>query len=136
MGSGERALRTATITGVGVVGATALIHLWDPNQAGSYGFCPLRAGTGLLCPMCGGLRSVHALTHGEWSTAWALNPALVAVLPVAVVVWMLWVWRAKQGRTDTYLERMDVFVPLVTVFVLFGVARNVPAFEPYLAAVT
>lgn len=136
VGSAQRALRTATFTGAAVAVTGVVVHLWDPNQPGSYGFCPLRATTGLLCPMCGGLRAVHALTHGEWASAWLLNPVLVALLPLALGAWILWVWRAAQGHPSTYLERMKVFVPVVGLFVLFGVARNVPLFEPYLAAMT
>ena len=134
--SGERALRTATLTGVGTLGAVLLVHLWDPNTSGSYGFCPLRVTTGLLCPMCGGLRAVHALTHGQWETAWGLNPALMVLLPVMLGAWAVWVWRARRGRPSTYAERREVFVPALVLFLLFGVTRNIGAFEPYLSRLT
>ena len=97
---------------------------------------PLRLATGLLCAMCGGLRAVHALTHGQWETAWGLNPALVVLLPLAVGAWVAWVWRARQGRPTTYLERLPVFVPVLALFVLFGVMRNLAPFEPYLSPLT
>lgn len=136
VGSGEHALRTASITGAVTLGATLLLHLWDPNRSGSYGFCPLRVATGLLCPLCGGLRAVHALTHGQWETAWGMNPVVIALLPLALAAWTLWVWRARQGHVSTYLERMSVFVPAMSALVVFGVLRNVPFFQPYLAPLT
>jgi len=121
---------------VATAGAVVLVHLWDPNVSGSYGFCPLRVTTGLLCPMCGGLRAVHALTHGQWETAWGMNPALVVLLPLALAGWGVWLWRARQGLPSRYLERTAVFVPGLALFLLFGVMRNLPAFEPYLARLT
>jgi len=136
VGNGETALRTATVTAAATVGGVVLVHLWDPNVSGSYGFCPLRAATGLLCPMCGGLRAVHALTDGQWDTAWGLNPAVVLLLPLAIGAWVVWVWRARQGRSTTFLERMPVFVPAVALLLLFAAMRNVAAFQPYLARLT
>ncbi|CAN5437925.1 DUF2752 domain-containing protein [soil metagenome] len=129
-------LRTAGITGASTLAATVLVHLWDPNQGGSYGFCPLRLATGWVCPLCGGLRSVHALTHGQPDLAWGLNPLVVTILPLAIVAWAIWMARAFRGLPTTWAERLTFFVPAMAVLVMYGIARNTPALEPYLAALT
>ncbi len=113
-----------------------MVHLHDPNRPGSYGACPLRLTTGLLCPLCGATRAVHALTHGQWDVAMGLNPAVPLLLPLLVLLWLGWVGRSLQGRTTRYAERLSVFAVLVAAVVGFGVLRNLPSLEPYLARLT
>lgn len=129
-------LRTASATGVAAVAAAVLVHVWDPARSGSYGVCPLRLVTGWVCPLCGGLRSVHALTHGELELAWGLNPLVVIVVPLAMLAWAIWVARAAQGLSTTWAEQLTFFVPALAVFVAYGIARNTPRLEPYLAGLT
>jgi hypothetical protein len=64
--------------GGAVAAAAALVYLFDPASTAFYPSCPLRALTGLLCPLCGGLRAAHELLHGRVLDAVALNPFLVA----------------------------------------------------------
>lgn len=135
----EERLRTPLLWAGGALAATAVVHLWDPNQAGSYGLCPLRAVTGWLCPLCGGLRAVHALTHGDWQQAWGLNPAVLAVLPLVVVAWLAWAVGTARGhppRASGHVRRVWAPWLVLAAMVLFGVLRNVPALAPYLAALT
>ncbi len=129
-------LRAASVTGVSALAATALLQLWDPNQNGSYGLCPLRLATDWVCPLCGGLRSVHALTNGQLDLAWGLNPLVVVILPLAVLAWTVWMIRAARGLPTTWAERLTFFAPAVVVLMVFGIARNTPSLEPYLAALT
>lgn len=129
-------LRSALLTGAGVAAATLLVHLYDPNQPGSYGFCPLRATTGLLCPLCGGTRAVHALTHGDAVLALGLNPVVVLLLPVGVLWWLAWVVRSLRGRRTVFFERSGVFWTIVVAMVGFAVLRNLPAFHAYLSPFT
>lgn len=129
-------LRSALLTGAGVAAATLLVHLYDPNQPGSYGFCPLRETTGLLCPLCGGTRAVHALTHGDWNLAMGLNPVVVLLLPVGVMWWLAWVVRSLRGRRTVFFERLGVFWTVVVALICFAVLRNLPALQPYLSPFT
>lgn len=125
--------------GVGTLVAVLVVHVWDPHQPGSYGFCPLRALTGWVCPGCGGLRAVHAMTHGDWATAWGLNPALVVGFPVALAGWLLWVVRAARRPEPARPPAPRRFlVPWLglAAMVLYGVLRNVPALEAHLSALT
>lgn len=129
-------LRSALLTGAGVAAATLLVHLYDPNQPGSYGFCPLRETTGLLCPLCGGTRAVHALTHGDWNLAMGLNPVVVLLLPVGAMWWLAWVVRSLRGRRTVFFERLGVFWTVVVALICFAVLRNLPALQPYLSPFT
>lgn len=56
----------------------ALVWPMIPLQSGV--LCPLRAVTGIPCPMCGMTTSVIATTHFDFGGAFAANPAgLIAV---------------------------------------------------------
>ncbi len=129
-------LRSALLTGAGVAAATLLVHVYDPNQPGSYGLCPLRATTGLLCPLCGGTRAVHALTHGDGVQAMGLNPLVVLLLPVAVMWWVAWVVRSVLGRRMVFFERFGVFWTIVVAMVCFAVLRNLPVLHSILSPLT
>ncbi|MGI9022151.1 MAG: DUF2752 domain-containing protein [Acidimicrobiales bacterium] len=48
--------------------------------------CPLRALTGLPCPMCGMTTSVEATVHLRLADAVAVNPAGVVAVVIAVVL--------------------------------------------------
>ena len=71
-------IRGTMAIGGAVAAVAALVYVFDPAAAAFYPSCPLRALTGLLCPLCGGLRAVHALLHGRVLDAVALNPFLFA----------------------------------------------------------
>lgn len=42
--------------------------------------CTFRALTGLPCATCGATRASVAFLHGDFATAWQLNPLIVALL--------------------------------------------------------
>lgn len=63
--------------------AAILLYFFDPAVHAFYPRCPLQSLAGLECPTCGGLRAAHLLLHGEFMTAYALNPFLFWSLPVA-----------------------------------------------------
>lgn len=48
--------------------------------------CPLRALTGVPCPLCGMTTSVESLLHGHLGVALHANPAGVAAVALAVVM--------------------------------------------------
>ena len=47
--------------------------------------CPLRALTGIPCPLCGMTRACVAAVHGHLGTSLAFNPAGVLVVLAAIV---------------------------------------------------
>lgn len=126
-------------------GVATLGLLWarDPNPAGSYGLCPLRALTGLDCPFCGGLRGTYALMHGDIATALDHNLLLPLFLGVAVVLagraWLRAVRPSGNAERTPDPSRSVAGAPvalwwaLAAITALFFVMRNLPWF-PYLSS--
>ncbi|MBB6474477.1 DUF2752 domain-containing protein [Sphaerisporangium rubeum] len=113
--------------GVAYVGAV------DPGVPGHYPPCPLLWLTGLYCPGCGGLRALHALTHGDVVAAAGLNPLLLVTIPVVAVVWSVWAVRAWRGRPQRWGPRWSVVIwGYLVLMMVFGVVRNLP-FAAFLA---
>jgi hypothetical protein len=128
---------------VAALGALALATLYvrqvDPNVPGHYPGCPTQVFLGIDCPGCGGLRATHALTQGDIPAAADHNLLVVVLIPGAVILLGLWVWRAWRGviidpRGDSprqALVRRHLPTVLVIVMLVFGVVRN---FLPYLGS--
>jgi hypothetical protein len=127
-----RPLRAPLVSAAVTLAATALVAVHSPYQAGSYGYCPLHALTGLWCPMCGGLRATHDLAHGDLAAAWGMNPLWVTLVPLVVGGWVLWLVRSAQGRPMPRVSPAARWAAIAVV-VAFGVLRNVPALAPWLA---
>ncbi|MCX5201827.1 DUF2752 domain-containing protein [Streptomyces sp. NBC_00237] len=109
-----------------VVGAFVYVGSVDPNQPGHYPVCPLLAMTGILCPGCGGLRSAHAVAHGDLVGAVGANAMAVLGYAAFAVFMVVWITRAVKGRrTDVSLKPVQWWV-LGGLFVVFSVVRNLP----------
>ena len=63
--------------------------------------CPLRALTGIPCPLCGSTRGVIAAIHGDIGHALALNPASIAVLVMALLI--VAGWRIERVRIPVWI---------------------------------
>jgi hypothetical protein len=120
-------LRAPAVVGIPGAGALVLLHLRDPHESGSYGFCPFLAITGAPCPGCGGLRAANELTHGNIVTALSSNLLAVGLLALLAVAWAAWVVRRARGSDEGMLVLRDRTLVLVLVVALaFGVVRNTP----------
>ena len=117
---------TATIGGLAL--ATLALHLRDPHQQGSWGFCPFNALTGLYCPGCGGLRAVNDLTDGQVGAALSSNIVVTLGVPITVVALVLWAADRWTGRTRTVEWRtwQRYTVVLGVVLTIFTIVRNLP----------
>lgn len=116
----------ATAAAAGVF--AAVVVAVDPSEPGHYPTCPVLALTGFYCTGCGVLRAVHALLRLDFGTAWGMNPLFLLVVPMIVASWVAWLIRAWTGRPRRWLAPPWAVTTLLTVVVLFTVARNVPAF--------
>lgn len=108
--------------------AAAYVAAIDPNQPGHYPLCPFRYLTGYACPGCGSLRAVHDLATGQPVAALHRNPLTVAVVPFAVVMWLLWVHRAATGRGRRWAAPAWVLWSLLGLVLAFWLLRNMPGF--------
>src|SRR5215210_4913991 len=85
-----RELRLPLAVGAATLAGVLYLAVTDPYVPGGHPVCPLLLLTGFSCPACGAQRAVHSLAHGDLAAAWAMNPLLVALAPVAVVAWVRW----------------------------------------------
>ncbi|MFD3520400.1 DUF2752 domain-containing protein [Streptomyces sp. NPDC058653] len=110
----------------GVAAAFTYVGLVDPNESGHYPVCPLLSMTGFYCPGCGGLRSAHAVAHGDIAAALGSNALAVVGYAIFAVVWLMWLILVVRGT------RPRVSVPpfsgwaVGAVVVVFMVVRNLP----------
>lgn len=77
--------------------------------------CPLRALTGVPCPLCGMTTSVEATVRLELAAAFAANPGGLAVVPAALL--------ALVGRPCRVAVPMYVAVAALAAMWLFELAR-------------
>jgi hypothetical protein len=75
----ERDLRVGA---AGLVGAAAV---WPLLPVHPPLVCPLRALTGIPCPLCGMTRACVAAMHGHLGASLAFNPAGVLLIAAAIV---------------------------------------------------
>ena len=113
----------------GVLGASLLLHLRDPHQSGSWGFCPWLVLTGTYCPGCGGLRAVNDLSNGDVAGAASSNLLFVTSVPLLVLLWGRTVRDRWLGRVREPSSRPQVALALAffAVAIAFGVVRNLDA---------
>jgi hypothetical protein len=125
-GARVRAVRAPLLGGLGGLAAAGLVAAVDPGTGGDiYPRCPFLALTGHPCPLCGGLRAVHALGHGDVAAALSLNLMVVVLVVLAAVEWGRRVHGLLSGRPARPLPRWSALV-VAGAFVLFGVVRNLP----------
>ncbi|MFE6284000.1 DUF2752 domain-containing protein [Streptomyces sp. NPDC057877] len=109
-----------------IAAAFAYVGAVDPNEPGHYPACPLLQYTGLYCPGCGGLRSAHAVVHGDFAAALQANAVAVAGYAVFAVAWAVWMVRAARGRPPRVELRSVHLWALGTLLLVFTVVRNLP----------
>ncbi|MFD0314343.1 DUF2752 domain-containing protein [Streptomyces flavalbus] len=126
--AGSLAGRLAVPAGMlaAVAAAFAYVGAVDPNEPGHYPACPLLYYTGVFCPGCGGLRSAHAVVHGDLGAALQANAVAVAGYALFAVVWAVWVVRAARGRPTRFELRNAHLWTVGTLLLLFTVVRNLP----------
>ncbi|MER7412039.1 DUF2752 domain-containing protein [Streptomyces cacaoi] len=86
----------ATLAGAGA--AFVYVAAVDPGEPGRYPACPVWTFLGVYCPACGGLRSAHALAHGDLGPALGANAAAVLFFLAFAGFWLHWVVLTARGR--------------------------------------
>ncbi|MEV8564193.1 DUF2752 domain-containing protein [Streptomyces sp. NPDC051322] len=121
-----RRLLTPIGTLIAVGAAFGYVGSVDPNHPGHYPVCPLLALTGIYCPGCGGLRSAHAVAHGDFRAALGDNALAVIGYGVFAVVMAVWLIRAVRGRPTQVTLRPAYWWAIGAVILVFTVVRNLP----------
>jgi hypothetical protein len=109
-----------------VAAAFTYVGLVDPNETGHYPVCPLYGLTGVYCPGCGGLRSAHAVAHGDLAGALGDNALAVAGYGVFAVLLVLWFFRAVKDAPGRIVLRPFWWWALGGLVAVFSVLRNLP----------
>ena len=106
----------------------ALYHQ-DPATSALFPPCPFHLITGLHCPGCGTLRGIHALLHGDFAHAFALNPLTVVAAPFLLLGVLRESFRLVAGHDplDTRVPAWSIRLLLVAIL-SFGVLRNLQPF--------
>lgn len=104
------------------IAALAVAVIADPGTT-HVPLCPLHSATGLYCPLCGGLRAVHALSRGAVTTALRDNAMVVAAIALGPVVALcLRTMRPNRGRRVRRYAAMVLFAAAI----IFAIVRNLP----------
>ncbi len=122
---------------VGIFAAvgTAAIAAVDPTDSG-FVVC-LSKRFGFDCPLCGGLRTVTSLAHGDFTAALDHNLILAVSLPVLAVIWVVWMMSALRGSEFRLPTAPKWLVASAALLILaFTVTRNLdaPAWAAYLTS--
>lgn len=124
--SGMRDKAATIVVATGAVAATAVVHVINPHEPGNFPTCPSLALFGFHCPGCGSTRCVHSLTHGDFATAWSMNPLTIFALAYLVWAFAGWCGRVWFKLPDRRRARPKLIWAILAVVVIFGIARNTP----------
>lgn len=133
-GGNARRVLLALLTMFAAAGLV-MLRIFDPASSGVFPPCPLHYFTGLYCPGCGSLRALHALTHGNVQQAWAMNPLTILFLPYlmyGLTSEAVRLWRGR-GLPQPLLSPALIRAAFALI-VVFGIARNIPAYPLNLLA--
>ncbi|MFF2505419.1 DUF2752 domain-containing protein [Streptomyces sp. NPDC058067] len=127
-GTRGAARRLAVPLGVlaAVAAAFAYVGSVDPNEPGHYPVCPLLHYTGIYCPGCGGLRSAHAVVHGDLTAALGDNALAVAGYVLFAALWAVWAVRVARGQQFRVALGRPQLRVLGAAVLVFTVVRNLP----------
>jgi hypothetical protein len=84
---------------------------------------------GVMDPLCGGTRSVHALLRGQFADAWRYNPISFVVVggATAVLIRHAIGWSTRRWLTVTIIRRRPVVVLLAALTVALGINQQAHA---------
>jgi hypothetical protein len=114
------------LVALSLMGAVAVLFLFNPAEHGFYPFCLLYQTTGLLCPGCGGLRAVHQLLHGHLAAAFRFNALFVCSLPLFAWFGTRQLLAKIRGEAAPRLVRPLWLWLGFAILVVFGILRNLP----------
>lgn len=98
-----------------------IVYTFPPAASTWYPRCVFHALTGLDCPGCGGTRALHQLLHGHVAEAFALNPLLFLLIPVALFA----APSLMRGETPAFMGKPWFGWTCVVVLTGFWIGRNV-----------
>jgi Protein of unknown function (DUF2752) len=106
--------------------AAACLYFANPHTHQVFLPCPFRLLTGLYCPLCGGLRMVHDLLHGQLARAFHDNALAMPIVAFAGLAWLNLAIGCWRGRPVVAHRPRWLWPAVVAVLVAWTVVRNLP----------
>jgi hypothetical protein len=128
-GAGANQALSSALDWLGAAGVDA--SFFPPESHAFYPRCTLHVWTGLLCPGCGSLRALSALTRGELSEALGSNLLLTLSIPVLLLLGLRR-WRRGDWALTSWVPNWGWWLALLLILG-FGLIRNLPGFPIRLA---
>lgn len=102
--------------------------IFTPGNLPAANVCYFKAITKLPCPACGMTRSFSAISHGEFSRAWDLNPFGYVMYAFLVLFLLLSILDSFSPVIEERLLRQKRYLPYLLVLflgslILFGIYR-------------
>ncbi|ATG54967.1 hypothetical protein CFK41_09465 [Brachybacterium ginsengisoli] len=123
----RRFLLPVAIGASGLAVALLVQLVFDPFRT-DIPLCILHRLTGLDCPGCGAIRSVHALLAGDLLLALRSNALVTIAIPLTAIGLVVWAVRLRRGLRTDLMPSRTVLLVLVGIVVLYAVLRNLPMF--------
>jgi hypothetical protein len=111
--------------------AGAVLYLFNPAQFGFYPACFFYKTTGLLCPGCGTLRSMHQLLHGHIGAALRFNALMVLSIPLAALGCVRALRDSRANKPALAWIRPSWLWIGLAVLLAFAILRNLPGASHY-----
>lgn len=114
---------------VGGLAGVGLLFVFNPAQSGIFPPCLFHKITGFYCPGCGSLRALHHLLHGRFVDAWRHNPLMLISLPFVLygLAVQFFSYFFEVRLPTIFIKSCWIWVIFVLI-VLYGIARNIPAY--------
>ena len=125
----KKRLAVVAVVGAALAVLAGVLYRTGPGMGGFAPGCILHKTTGFHCAGCGMTRAAYHLLHFEFAEAFRKNPLMVLLLPMISVGIGLEVLAWVRGpERPTPRLRLDwrLTVALVTLLLVYGVARNFP----------
>jgi hypothetical protein len=119
----------ATVFAAVIVGASAVVFFFDPTKSNFYPVCTFHRLTGLNCPGCGGTRALHALLHGDFSTALRDNALFIFALGFLTMKSIWFCLRKIRNRAATFILGPKTLWTFLALAIIFTILRNLPEFS-------
>jgi len=116
-----------------LIAGAAYLFIFEPGKSGFFPICPFRFLTGFTCPGCGGTRALHQLLHGNFETAFTLNPLLLIAIPFLLFFLIRYTVITLRGGVPRPIKWPQPFTYAILFIILsFWIIRNTP-FYPFVS---
>lgn len=111
-----------------VIGALGLFYYVWIQSTGISIPCPIRAGTGFLCPGCGITTMSVNLLHLRFKAAFFANPFLFVTAPL-IAAEILYAMRKSEKKEPLPKWNRTLLIIYLICLLLFAVIRNIIIFS-------